>query len=206
MQLLHFTPQVLGEKIVSCSLDIGKAYKNTTDSAVWFVTTDDFTADGSCARRAFRNASVYDSYGLARWSDVNVVSNIELESVPEHTIPFIEWGKKRTYLHGQLIKTPSDPNVYMLLGKTKHRIVSEDVFNGYGLDWSAILDVFTDVLALYTTSDTDLDGSIKPEGLLYKHSDSSNVYIIENGQEKNIENEADFVLNGYSWSGVVTLE
>ncbi len=201
-----FVPQVLGEKITDCPLDIGSAYKHPGHSGVWFITTDEFDAENtSCARRAFKNADIYDSYGLVRWSDVNVVSQSELEEVVEHTIPFIEWGTERTYLHGDLVKTPSDSKVYMLLDGKKHPISSGEVFKDLGLEWSSIVDVSSDVLVSYPTgSEIDGIGSL-PEGTLFMYEGAPEVYKLEDGKQRKIKDTTAFKANGFSWAGVVVL-
>jgi len=200
-----FVPQVLGEKIVACSLDIGKVYKYPEHPGVWLITTDEVdTQSTTCVRRAFKNPAIYDSYGFVRWSDVRVVSKASLEVIPTHTISFIEWGSERDYLHGELIKTPSDPKVYMLLGNTKHAIASEAVFNALGLDWNVILDVVSGVLPSYTTGAEITNITALPDGALFLYAGSPKVYQLENGIQRRITNEQAFYTHGFSWSGVIT--
>lgn len=193
-------------KNITCPLTLGKPYKHPSHPAVWLITLDDFDPKKTtCARRVFKNPDVYDSYGFDRWSDVITVSKAVLESVPQHTIPFIEWGPERLYLHGELVKTPSDPKVYILLGTKKHPIDAEQTFFELELDFAAILDVTKTVLDSYATGTTISGPFSVPNGALIQYAGASKVYLLENNTQKHITTEAAFAKNNFSWNGILTL-
>src|SRR3989338_7933671 len=183
---------------LGCSLQVGKAFKRSQSSAVYYVTKD-------CKKRSFNNSRVFFTYFYS-WNDVNVVSRESLDALDEDNLGFMPWGSKYDPKYGALVKIVSDPKVYLLLGTEKYWITDEAVFNTLGYKWNWIEDIDESLLDKYTVG-TEINYTDRhPNFTLIKYLDDSRVYRLEGGLKRHITDEQAFKNLGYRWDRIVTVE
>lgn len=110
-------PQVLGATTYNFSLDLTLA--KLKDSP-------DVYAISSQTKRKIRSADIFNSYN-EYWQNLEIktVSQAYLNSLSDTV----------------LIKTPDNPNVYILDKGFKRFLASIEIFNSYGLDWDRIVTI-----------------------------------------------------------------
>ncbi|MCB9798185.1 hypothetical protein H6758_00485 [Candidatus Nomurabacteria bacterium] len=165
-----------------CPLEVGKAYKSRSSSAVYFVTEPrldngriDTTAK-QCTKRAFRNSRVFFTY-FTSWGEVQVDDRIN--SIAEDRLRFMPLGRLYNAGEGAVVKVVGDPKVYLLQGGKKYWIRSGSVFESlnYSYDW--IEDVSDDLLSQYADGEEIRDASRHPRFTLIKAKGDSRVYRLE---------------------------
>ncbi len=109
------------------------------------------------------------------WSDIQVVSENQLNSYPR----------------AKLLRATGDKKVYYLTesGMVRH-IPSAEVFNSYGNNWEDIFEVSHDELNSY-----------EPNQLIRAEGDYK-VYLLENGAKKWIQTAEEFNNRNYNWSKI----
>jgi len=154
-----------------CPLQNGHAYKHAGSSAVYYIS--------ECKKRPIRNPAVYFSH-FSSWSDVEVVPRAILERIPDHPLSFLPWGSKRTFQNGSLLKTVSDPLVYIKINGNLHAVASEKVFlQDLGLDWGWIEDVMPSVISDHSVLGAITNSSNFPVGFVFKYSGDAAVYQLK---------------------------
>jgi len=183
---------------LGCSLQIGKAFKRSQSSAVYYVTKD-------CKKRSFNNSRVFFTY-FNSWGDVNVVQESALSELADDDLGFMPWGPKYDPKYGALVKVVTDPKVYLLLGTEKYWITDEAVFNALSYQWNWIEDIDEALLDKYTIG-TEINYTDRhPDFTLIKYLDDPKVYKLEDGKKRHIADEAAFNSLGYRWDRIVTVE
>lgn len=109
----------------------GRVVKLTTNGAMFYVK------DG--VRQAILDPAIL----TANFPSVAVekITPVEVEQLKE--------GKFLKLPDGTLVRSFNDPAVYVIAEGEKHAITSEQTFNDYGYNWSNIIFVSDDVLALH---------------------------------------------------------
>jgi len=103
-----------------------------------------------------------------------------------------------THVDGTLVKTASEPAVYLLENGKKRHITSPEVFNTW-FDWRDIIIVSSSEMNSYATGDVL---GFKP-GTLVKTSDGPEVYVVVNNTIRHIVSPEVFMGLDYNWSNIV---
>ncbi len=170
---------VSAETVGSCPVQMGKPYRSVESSTVFIVTQE-------CEKRPVFNPDVFFSH-FASFKDVKFVKASILASIPDSKLKFMPWGPLRTFGTGSLVKTVTDPKVYLLVGAKAHPIRNEQGFTELGLKFSDIEDVTEDVLVKFKKQKIAIQGTENvPEFLVFKYPNSPEVYLIRriNGGER----------------------
>jgi hypothetical protein len=120
-----------------------------------------------------RTAEIFNSYGF-KWSDIQSVSASDLIAIPD----------------ANLMKTASDPSVFLISNNYKRHIPSPLVFDSYNLNWNAIATINQTEMDSYATT------------LLIKSTNDSKVYAIENSSKRWIPDAETFYKNNYKWEEI----
>lgn len=182
---------------VDCPLQIDHAYKAPNSSAVYYV-------DVQCKKRPFRNAFIYKTY-FSSWSDVGITSSTVLSGVSNHELGFMPLGPLYDPKYGALVKTVTDPKVYLLLNGKKYWVTSEPVFYALRYQWNWIEDIDPRLLNKYVVGGEITNINKHLDGTLIKYANSPDVYILENGQKRKIASEIEFNSLGYRWDRIVVI-
>lgn len=162
----------------TCALQVGGAFKSTDSSAVYYITD-------KCTKRPFTQPRIFFSYFVS-WNDVAEVDQDRLDAIPLDPLGFMPWGERYEPLSGTLVKTVTDPKVYLLMGAQRYWISNEDTFRLLGYAWDWIEDVTDEFLEKYETAEELTEGTLFPEGALFRSLDDPRVYQVERNTETNI--------------------
>ncbi len=201
---------------VACSLQIGKAYRAKNNPAVYMVV-EPRRSDGSyragkvaCTRRVFDHERTFFTY-FTSWNEVIVDDRIK--NIPNDELGFLPLGPKYDPKYGALVKTVSDPKVYVLLGGYRYWLSSEEVFKRLGYQASWIEDVAEEFLALYYDGETLVDTTRHPNYTLVKYRGDAKVYRLEPDTadstrtvKRHITTEEAFDRLGYRADRILTIE
>lgn len=168
---------------VTCPLSIGSVYKSPEQSAVYYIAAPrnsdgTYKQSGSCTKRAFFQAPIYFTY-FTSWDAVQVVDQSALDSIPNDALGFMPKGPLYRPQYGALVKTISDPKVYLLLNDKKYWITDEAVFTALGYTGSWIEDVAEELLAQYVVGEEITDTDTHPNYTLITYDNSAKVYRLE---------------------------
>ncbi|MEY4722933.1 MAG: hypothetical protein RLZZ324_446, partial [Candidatus Parcubacteria bacterium] len=154
-----------------CPLAVNQPYKTPSSSAVYVVTED-------CTKRPISNPLVYFSHFMS-WNDITVVPASTLATVPDSALSFMPWGPRRTFANGSLVKTVTDPRVWLLVQDRAFPIKDEAAFKELGYSFSQVEDVTPAVLAEYDMQKKDISGaSDVPAAVVFKYAGKSEVYVL----------------------------
>ncbi len=150
---------------------VGDVIKTADAKAVYLVT-----AEGK--RRTFPNETVWNSY-YTDFSKVKTISQDVMAQIP--------LGKNATLRAGTwLIKIPTDSKVYAVEPSgvarwIENASIAQDL---YGQNWATrVIDLPDVFFSDYTVGDS-LKTAIHPTGALIQYKGSTDIYYIENGQER----------------------
>lgn len=163
----------------ACPLPTLKPYKTPRSASIYFISED-------CKKRPIRNPQVYFSH-FSSWKDVQITNEVTLNQIPDHELSFLPWGPRRVFENGSLIKTVTDPNVYLVQNNTDlYRIASENVLTDtLGFAFNQIEDVDERVMkAFMIKSEITADQKGIPSGFVFKYPDDPSVYTIEPGYKE----------------------
>lgn len=188
-----------------CILEPNHPYKYSGHPGVYYVTED-------CTKRPFNSPQKYFTYFVS-WNKVRETTKATLDSVPDDTLGFMPWGSLYSPLSGTLVKTITDPKVYLLTGKSKYWIASEAVFNALKYTWNWIEDVAESFLDKYETGDEITSIDFHPNFTLIKYSNDPKVYHLEpdpKDEAKQVKrwivDEETFEGLGFRWDRIVTVD
>ncbi|PLX27289.1 hypothetical protein C0581_03470 [Candidatus Parcubacteria bacterium] len=188
-----------------CPLDVEKAYKHEKHSGVYYITD-------TCTKRAFMDESTFFSYFVS-WDGVSVVAEEKLAMVPRDVLEFMPKGSLYIPLESSLVKTVTDPSVYLLFSGQKHLIASPTVFKALGYAWNWIEDVASSLLDKFSSGENISESGTHPNYTLITYPDSSEIYRIEPDQndatkqvKRCIKNEEVFESYGFKWERVVEID
>jgi hypothetical protein len=141
----------------------------------------------------FPSESIFKAYGYG-WHEIILVSATALANYPD--------GPPVEIPEGSLVKSDTDPAVYIIEGSNKRHIANEQVFIGLGYSWSNIWTVPENILANYTLGyEISSQSQNHPNGSLLVSN--GHVFRIENGTKRGFVNAQIFTANGYRWEWVV---
>src|SRR3989339_1744129 len=188
----------------SCPLTPDYAYKTLNSRGVYYITT-------ACTKRPFKNSSTYFTY-FPTWNNVRITTEATLNTVPNDTLNFMPAGPLYDPQYGALVKTVTDPKVYLLLNEKKYWITDEDVFNTLKYQWTWIEDIDQRLLNKYTIAEEITDKTTHPQYTLIKYTNNAKVYRLEPNPtnstltiKRHIANEAIFKALGFRDDRIVTV-
>jgi len=198
------TPTVITPENEHCPLSMEQAYKYSGSQAVYYITTD-------CTKRAFGKANVFFTY-FTSWNDVELTTGDKLNSIPNDGLGFMPWGPNYDPKYGALVKTVTDPKVYLLLGTEKYWINSEAIFNSLKYSWNWIEDVDMDLLNKYTVGSEINYVNHHPNYTIVKYPNDTKVYRLEPDStdstkqvRRHIKDENAFSTFNFRWDRIVTI-
>ncbi|MBP9695124.1 MAG: VCBS repeat-containing protein [Candidatus Magasanikbacteria bacterium] len=153
-----------------CPLASGQAYKTPLTAGVYYITEQ-------CTKQPIKNPQIFFSH-FTSWSEVRITSVSVLNQVPDDSLGFMPWGSLRKFENGSLIKTVTDPRVFLLINSMVFPVDSEQVFSDLGMAWNWVEDVTPTVMNKYSVGPIITGPTNYPNGLAFKYSDSPKVYII----------------------------
>jgi hypothetical protein len=101
-----------------------------------------------------------------------------------------------------LIRIKNKPTVYMIEDGIKQPIPSEEVLFSQGLTFDDVEVVEQDEADTYA----DGDAVNYADGTIVQEEGKPEVYVIENGEKKHIQDPKAFVSLGYSWNNIVKVK
>ncbi|HCC13690.1 MAG TPA: hypothetical protein DEP63_03000, partial [Candidatus Magasanikbacteria bacterium] len=141
-----------------------------------------------------------------------ITTEATLNTVPNDTLNFMPAGPLYDPQYGALVKTVTDPKVYLLLNEKKYWITDEEVFNTLKYQWTWIEDIDQRLLNKYTTAEEITDKTTHPQYTLIKYTNNAKVYRLEPNPTDNaltikrhIANEAIFKALGFRDDRIVTV-
>lgn len=182
---------------LNCDMRAFSAYRATGSRSVYYVTSQN-------TKSAFRSAPVFFSY-FESWGDVRETTQACLDGVANDNLGFMAWGPLRNLVNGDIVKSPDDPRVYIMVNNKLHWIASEDVFLALYGSWSVVEDVDARLIAAYELGSEIATSDMHPDGTLVKVADDPKVYMIENGLYRWVETEEAFNRLGYRWDRIFTV-
>ena len=159
----------------SCALNPERPYKTPDSSGVYLITVD-------CQKQAFKNPDIYFSY-FDSWKEVTVVAADTLSIVPDHPLPFIPFGPKKSFRPGSLIKTVDNPTVYLKIKNQRYPIVNEVVFKEMGMSFAWVEDVAPAVMDTIPSGNEIEGPQTYPIDLAFTYPNSSRVYVTQRSKE-----------------------
>lgn len=106
---------------------------------------------------------------------------------------------------GEVVKTPSDPTVYVIKDGKKQPISSPQEFEQSGYKWDQIKIVQDDLLkqiAELKTQIAQLREELKKTGTLIKNPYGPEVYVIKDGKKEHVKSPEEFAQKGYNWEDI----
>lgn len=142
-------------------------------------------------KRKFTSPQLFE-YLNYQWTDIK--ENPELD--------FYLSASDMIYPDGTLAINNRDNKVYLIENKQRREITSVALFNALNYQWGNVISITEDEMDHFPTG-------VKmayPNGTLIKANDSAAVYLIENGNRKEITSLTLFEKLGYNWSQVINIE
>jgi hypothetical protein len=189
---------------ISCPLEIQKAYKVAGAKSIYYITE-------YCTKRPFTKAHIYFTY-FRSWNDVKVTSNELLSSISNDVLGFMPFGPLYDPQYGALVKTTSDPKVYLLLGNEKYWISSENIFSQLRYSWNWIEDIDIRLLNKYQVGSEINYTDHHPNYTLIKYLNDPKVYRLEpkfddsmQQVKRYITSEKEFNELKFRWDRIVVI-
>jgi subtilisin family serine protease len=146
----------------------------------------------NCKKRYISLPEIFSSW--FDWRDIVVISSSELSSYPV--------GADLVFQPSSLIKTDSQPDVFVVVGTTRRYISNASVFEGLGYRWSNIITTTPPELAKYSLGDNLSRVGTHPDGSLIKSTSAVEVYLINGGKKHPLPNPEVFTSN-YGWEEIL---
>jgi hypothetical protein len=109
-------------------------------------------------------------------------------------------NERSIYPTGAVLKDVSNNKIYYVLNGIKHEILTTEIYN-YSKPNYPIFEKETSDLEVYTTG-----VKLKlPDGFLIKTDLNSRIYVISNGEKREIKSKEIFETLGYKWENVKTV-
>ncbi|MBI4117503.1 MAG: hypothetical protein HY453_00245 [Parcubacteria group bacterium] len=117
--------------------------------------------------------------------------------------PFLD-ASLPPFPEGSLLKSITGPKIYKIEKGKKRWIENENAFNLNKFKWDAIVEVDDTVLEQYPDG-YPITTKLSTEKNLIKVNFNPDVYLIENGQRRHIEDEGIFYTYGFRWQDIITV-
>ncbi len=175
--LFLFVPN--STQATACPLSTNTMYKSPGSKAVYYITAD-------CKKQLVKSPDVFFSYADS-WAEVKNTNYAGISSVPDHQLRILPWGPKHNFLGGSLIKSPTDPRVFLVVKfgnnfEPNHRLISfesEEAFLSLGFKWKWVEDVSQDVItsSMVATEKITANATRFPSGILFKIETSPALFV-----------------------------
>ncbi|OGL63261.1 hypothetical protein A3E97_03915 [Candidatus Uhrbacteria bacterium RIFCSPHIGHO2_12_FULL_47_12] len=162
-----------------CALNKNYAYKAPSSSAIYFITE-------TCTKRAFTNEMIFFTY-FPSWGHVEAAPTLLLKKIPNDALGFMPYGPLYDPQYGALVKTVTDPKVYLLLDGKKYWITSEMIFTKLRYRWNWIEDVDSRLLLQYQSGGEITETHRHLNGTLIKYEGDPAVYRLEDQNGKQVK-------------------
>ncbi|MBI2436431.1 MAG: Ig-like domain-containing protein [Candidatus Magasanikbacteria bacterium] len=203
-------PKTKSKVQVTCSLEIGKAYKTQNSPTVYYISKP-FGAGTVCVKRPFSKAEIFFTY-FSTWTEVKTISQASLDAIAKDSLGFMPLGPKYSPKYGALIKSVDSPQVYLLVDGKRRWIDSENTFMSFGYSWDWIEDVHEDLITNVSDGGAITKDTGYPSGLLIKYAGNPKVYLLAPHQtksgklmKKHVKDMQTFDTLGYRWDRIVTV-
>ncbi|MFZ3062515.1 MAG: S8 family peptidase, partial [Actinomycetota bacterium] len=170
----------------------GTLIRASGDPAVYAVDL----SGPSYIKRWITSATIFEALGY-RWEDIYVISGSEIATYTDGGLV----SDSNTHRNGTLIKSPTDPHVYLLEGASKRWIASPASFESNGFRWDRIVTVSDAEIAGYPTG---ANLQARP-GILLKSATNPAVYVTDfsSGYIKRwVTSASIFEALGYHWEDI----
>lgn len=147
-------------------------------------------------RRHIASLEVLKALGYS-WGEVRKISDQELASIPGGEA-LRDASKK---LDGTLIRTKTNPAIYILEEGRRRHIAEWNVFKANGYSWDKVRIISEEEMATYPGGKL----MVLNDGLLVKSPDRPGIWISEAGKLRAVSNINTFNNLGYKWSWVKTV-
>jgi len=139
---------------------------------------------------------------VAILSSLSLITGYNVVSASEQNIPLYTTNQTNTNLKvlltdGALIRT-SDTGIYLLENGVKYPFINPEIFDSYNYSYQNVEVIDKATFDLIPT------GKAMPirSGMLIRANTSPNVYVIEDGMKRRIDNPGVLLGAGYKWSDV----
>ncbi len=150
-------------------------------------------------KRNIPSESVFLSYSW-KWSYVRTISSQEFSYIPDGTaIPY-----NVSFRNGQLVRATGSTGVHLIQDGTKRGFPSAESFLSYSYQWTSVTNIPSVELGLIPP------GLDMPYNVHYRDGqlvtmDGNSIYLIVDGQKRNIPSESVFLSYSWKWSYVRTI-
>ena len=139
---------------------------------------------------------------VAILSSLSLITGYNNANAAESNIPLYATNQTNTNLKvlltdGALIRT-SETGIYLLENGVKHPFVNTEIFDSYNYRYNNVEIIDKASFDIIPTGDPMPIRS----GLLIRATTSPNVYIIEDGKKRRIDNPAVLLAAGYKWENI----
>lgn len=174
----------------------GDLVKTANDSAVYYI-------DSEGERHLFSNAVTYWTWYSGTWADQDIMT------ISQEDFDALEVADNVVARAGvSLVKFENSPKTYAVLpGGVLAHVTDEDAAIAlFGSDWlSKVILIQNAFETNYSKTGDDLTSdSNLPDGSLIKYEGSDDIYYIEDGEKRLVEDDA-FVANSFKDSAVLTV-
>jgi N-acetylmuramoyl-L-alanine amidase CwlA len=159
----------------------GKLVKGA-DNNVYFIENG--------RKRLFTSATLFNHLKYS-WAKISVDASVGL---------YLD-GDVMRYPNGTLVRGANSPSVYRIENGSKRLFTSGDLFQRLGYEWSDILTVDALELNWYPSA----GNMVYPDGALIRSANAPTVYLVANGQKKEITSPTLLYKLGYSFANVVEI-
>ncbi|MCR4279933.1 MAG: hypothetical protein NUV82_00730, partial [Candidatus Komeilibacteria bacterium] len=121
--------------------------------------------------------------------------NFDLNRVP--------LGTDLKYRDGTLVKAGAATYYFITEGR-RRLFMNRSIMSAMGYTDEQALPIELDELVSYPEGRSIVEPTSKPNGALFKYSDSAKVYRLENGRKRWIVDESAFNKNRYRWEMIIT--
>ena len=169
----------------NCDLQTERAYKTPNKSSVYYITQN-------CTKQRFPNARLFFTYFNA-WSQVKTTTQSILDKIPVDPVTGrTPQGPNYNPGNGALVKSPYEPETYLLLQGKKYWITTEAAFASMGLTFNMVEDVSTRLLEKYETAENisiplDQKNATIPSFLAIKYVDDPKIYLLVKDPQTQVE-------------------
>ena len=143
-------------------------------------------------KRYLGSAALFNFLGYS-WNKIKTLSDAEVDG-------FLA-GAPIFYPDGALIKFDKLPDVYFIANGQLHKVLSAGIFASLKFKWKDVKTLPQSESASFAMAQPVKHAN----GTLIKPDNSSNIYVIQNGNKTLIKSAAEFNASGYKWSNIITL-
>lgn len=141
-------------------------------------------------KRLFTSAQLFDKLGY-KWNKVSSDSNADY---------YLE-GEMMKYPNGTTVKIANHPNIYLITADGRRTFSSASLFETLGYKWKNILTIDSAELYRYSL----IGNVIYPDNTLIKTINNPTIYLVKDGQKKELTSPTLLHKLGLKFSQVITI-